>query len=190
MTRDEILRALRPKTLLGYWTVAVFLAAVVRVFLLKGLDLRVFVLFLLPPFFAYIHALKSERRSTQIVAAAFLTAIDFGIALAPVTWLFPKLDLMGNLSSHDNRLLSWYLVVYLLYVFEVLPLFLFIRTIRDHWLKRKAMLSKFTCILGLVAWLIIGPVMIAVMGPKVGLYPVWGDPNQNQPAEKHKGRNP
>ena len=182
MPAKGILKVFKPKSLLDYWTAAMFLAAVIRLFIIKGLDPRTLLLFLVPPLIALANKAFSDRLSTRVLGAVFLTLIGFGVALGRVRSLFPNLcGVDPELSATDNRILTWYAIVYVLYLFSVVPLVLFIRGLIDHRRKRKAEFTKFTCILGLIAELIVGPGMFAVCATTLGLLPVYRSTSDAKP---------
>lgn len=184
---------LKVTTALNYWTAAVFIAAVLRLFFLHGLDLRVFGLFLIPPVVALLMERVSIRLSTRVLAASFLTLVNIGVALAPVDRLFPNLGgVHPGLSPENDRILTWYCVVYLMYFFLVMPLVFFTRGLADHFAGRKADLSVFTCALGLGACLFVGPLMFTVTEDILGLSPVWSSQSilQEQPSDTGNGAIP
>ncbi len=162
-----------------------FLVAVIQLLLIRGLDWRVLWVFAVPPLIAIGHRAFSERTSNRVLATVFLTLVGFGVALGPVRTLFP--DLSGvdpELPPTSNRILTWYAIVYMLYVCPVLPLVLFIRALIDHRRKLKAEFSKFTCILGLIATLIVGPGLFTVCSDVLGLLPVYRAAGGTQQQEE------
>ena len=169
-TWARLLERLRLKTLLGYWSAAAFLIAVIRLLLIWGIDLRTLVLFLFPPFVAVVFR-YSDRKSTQILASLFLTLVDFGVVIGPIPWFFPELlPIDARLSQADNRALGWYVSMYLFYIFVILPPFLFGRGLLSRH-RKPGDFSTFTNVLGLVAWLLIGPLMCQLCVTTFGLWP-------------------
>lgn len=166
----------KPRSLLDYWTIAAYLTAVLELFLLRGLDFRALVFFLIPPSVVFYWRNCSERASTRLLSALFLSLIGAGVSLAKIERLFPNLGgVDGGLSPAHDRILSWYMTVYILYVTFLLPLLLFGRGLLDHRNRRAPMFSKFTCVLGLIACFIVGPGMFfGACGKTLGLFPVWG----------------
>jgi len=144
-----------------------FLIVVGRLFLASGLDSDVLLLFLLPPIMALLAVKTSDRESTRLVGNIFLSLIALGVMIAPFEGVFPELGQQGQVSNdlpaETGRIVSWYLCVYLLWLFNVLPLLLFIRGLRDRRDAREGGFSAFTCYLGLFAWLMVGPLMIALI---------------------------
>lgn len=174
MPSQRLWKALNLSTLLSYWAAIAFLIAVVRLFLLQGMDIRVLGVYLLPPLLA-VGSTRSNRTSTRILGATFLTLVDFGLLIAPFEMIFPNLGRGGvPLPPHDVRILHWYLVIYLLFLFVIAPPFLFIRGLLDKHYHRQGGFSMFTCILGLITWAIVGPGMVWVLYDRVGLWPIRG----------------
>jgi len=169
-----ILRGLKPTSLLDYWTIAAFLVAVLNLFHLRNADLEVLFFCLLPPSMALIAKDFSDRLSTRIVALLFLLSIGAGVPIASAERVLPELGGMDEgLASRNDRILAWYAVVYLAYVFGALPLFLFGRGLLDHLRKRKAQFSVFTCVLGLVASTFVAPLTFSLCVEHFGLYPPY-----------------
>ena len=165
--------SLKPSSLLDWWTIAVFLAAIAQLFLIRSLDIRILLLFLLPPLLAFAFKHSSERHSSRLVAALFLTSVSMGEILAHLPSLFPELGgVDSRLAPEQDRMLAWYVAVYLLYALMVLPLFLFIRGLIDHRRQRVAQFSRFTCVLGVLACLVVAPGLISVCCRFLHILPV------------------
>lgn len=164
----------RPSILGGLWTGLVFLFAVVQLYLVSG-DLWVFVRYLLPPVFAYIFSLISESRWTRFLCGLFLSAISLGVAIGPCMRVLPEMKPPHEgLPAKEGRILAWYLFQYVVFVLNVLPLYLFTVNLRNHKRGWPTDFSRFTCRLGLVAAIFIGPLGIAVSVSYLGLWPVFG----------------
>ena len=111
------------------------------------------------------------------MATAFLMMISVGVALGPLPQLFPKLGgVNAKLSHEQNRILGWYVLNYIIYVCTALPVFLFGRGALDHIHRRKAEYTLFTCVLGLTAAALIGPLMLWAAFARLGLWPIVGQP--------------
>lgn len=174
---------LRPTSLLDYWTIAAFVAAVLGLMRLRGVDFGTLILFLAPPTAALFWRQHSTRQSTRVLCVLFLSLIDVGVALADVEALLPNLGGVDRaLSPTHDRILTWYVLVYLLFLTLALPLVLFARGLLDHHSGRPAQFSKPTCVLGLFACLVVGPSMMAVSAATLGLSPVWGTRQAPAPA--------
>ena len=142
--------------------------AVVQLLWLRGLDIRIFLLFGAPPFLAVMILRRGETAAGRRLAAAFLIAIGVGGIVAHVPALFPKLHAgFPGLAQAQDRLLSWYTAIYCLFFTTVCPLVLFTRDLRAHRRGEKATFSRFTCILGLFAasLMLIGwPGVLGILG--------------------------
>ena len=168
-------RALKPKSILDYWAAVAFLVAVGRLCLLDRPGARVLLVFLGPPALALTAKANSDRRSTRFIATLFLTLIDVGVLLAPFQRIFPRLGASDiPLPASDKRILVWYLLIYVLYIFCILPPFMFIRGLVDKRRHRPSELSRFTCIFGLAAWAFVGPLFVWWCFTELGLWPIIG----------------
>jgi hypothetical protein len=110
-----------------------FLAAVGRLFLVRGASLGGLLLFFGPPLFAYIYLVAPDGWVwTRRLAGSFFVSVAIGILLAPMHRILPRLNGFPNLPLTDNRLLSWYVCVYLAYLVGVLPPYV---AVRNLWLR-------------------------------------------------------
>jgi hypothetical protein len=171
----------KPKSLQDYWTVATFLVAIVTLFVLRGMDLTILFFFLFPPFLAFFYRSWSNRKSTRMLCMIFLTLLSAGITLAPIHQLFPNLGgVDSRLSPNHNRILSWYAVTYLLYMI-VLPTIFFLRALLDYYRGLIPQFSQFTCILGLLACLLLTPGIFWVCFELLGLDSIWSSEETDNP---------
>ena len=176
------LRRLIPITRHDYWAAVMFLLAVLQLLLLRGLSIGAMLLFLFPPTAAFLFHAYADRKGSRVVASVFLTLIGIGVTVARVDWLFPEMGgVDARLPREADRILTWYTSVYLLFVFGLLPLFLFIRSLVDHHRKRPAQFSRPTCVLGLIAALLMAPILPVVC---IGL--LTGRPDE--PPRKDAGQ--
>ena len=162
------------RTFHDYWSAAVFLAAVVELILLRGLDIRVLAFFLLPPLGALLWKFKGEYPSTRITATAFLTLVSLGEFLKATPRLFPDLKgLEAGLSTGNARVLMWYCGVYCLFFFVVIPAVIFTRSLVRHYRGLKPEYRPWVCYLGLFTVLVaIGPI-IGGLATELGFWPAW-----------------
>jgi hypothetical protein len=125
--------------------------AVVLLLLLRGLDIRILLLYGLPPLFAVFFTDDGHSWGTRKAAWWFLAAIGVGSALAHWPQVFPRLGgAADDLSPFHDRLLTWYAGVYLVSLLGVLPFWVFIRNLLMHARGEPAFFSRFTCYLGLI----------------------------------------
>lgn len=144
--------------------VLTFLLAVGRLFLLD-LKLAAILLFIVPPSFAYMFS-RAPNVSvwTARLAASFLVLIGVGVILAEFNLVPAWFNHFPKLPAAENRILSWYVTIYLTYLMVLLPPYAFGRTLWLHAHNEPADLSKFTCWLGLGTWFLV------VLGAAIGVF--------------------
>ncbi|MDB6140230.1 MAG: hypothetical protein JWO94_3302 [Verrucomicrobiaceae bacterium] len=158
---------------IGNHGVLALVMAVVSLFAVRGFDWNKLLLFGIPTLFALV----SARRNSSRVAEAFLISVGVAAIIAAVPRLFPQLGSHGALSpdAYNNRLMTLYLCIYLLWLFVVLPLHLFGGSLRARRRGEPARFSWVTCWLGLFAanlfWL-IGLASLPSILASIGLWPV------------------
>lgn len=92
------------------------------------------------------------------LAYLFLILIGLGIIIAPFPALFPNMMIVKRqLPAVQNRIVAWYLMVFLLYLMVILPPYLFAKSLARHGRGESAMFSGPTCVLGFVTWLLACP---------------------------------
>lgn len=181
MIRKRIVENFKPDSLLDCWTITVFLIAVITLFSLRGMEWRILFFFLFPPILAFFYQSRSSRKSTRILCTIFLTLLSAGITLAPIHQLFPHLKGVDpRLSREHDRILSWYGVIYLLYMI-VLPSMLFLRNWLDYYRDMNPQFSRFTCILGLLTILLLAPAVVWICYELLGLDSIWSSEEKDTP---------
>jgi len=171
--KKDLLGKFKPISLLDYWTIIVFALAVIQLFLIVR-QIRVFIVFFFPPLMAYIFRQNAKSNSTKFVCTCFLSLIAFGVVVGSYPRLFPNLPSMDErLTQRVNRILAWYLFVYLLFLSSVFPFHIFILNLVKHKRNLNPELSKFTCWLGLIATSFVGPLMIGVCLQIFKLWPIF-----------------
>jgi Na+-driven multidrug efflux pump len=151
--------------------IVALLVAVAALILLRGVDARIVLLFGLPPTLAALYTGARSSRGTRRIAWAFLGAIGLGSLIAPLPQLFPKLGGFAQLPPEQNRMLTWYVGVYAVWLAVVLPVHVFVGGLRAHGRGEPALLSEFTCSLGLVAVVLFSLVMPGVLA-LLGFWPI------------------
>jgi hypothetical protein len=148
--------------------VVAIIIAVVALILLRGLNLGTILLFGFPPAFAALHIGAGFSWPTRLVAWAFLGMIGLGDIVAHVPRLFPRLGgVEPQLALWQDRMLTWYAGVYLIWFFGTLPMHLFGGSLLAHRKGLPAPFSRPTCYLALatMALLWIGfPRALAMLG--------------------------
>jgi hypothetical protein len=119
--------------------------------LLRGLDPRIILLFGLPPLLAVLSTKACFSQATRRVAWTFLGAIALGALIARHVQLFPNLrGFDPNLPPWQDRVLMWYAGVYIIWLSCVLPVHIFLGSLRASGRGEPAPFSRFTCYLGLM----------------------------------------
>lgn len=127
------------------------LTAVGRLFLVNGVSIGGLLLFLIVPSLAYLAATRG-RPPLAWIAESFLVLIAMGVILASFDLLPPVLNEFPKLPRADNRLLSFYLWSYLLYVAGIMPPYAFGRSLWHHSRGERADVAPFICWLALATW--------------------------------------
>jgi hypothetical protein len=140
---------------------AAFLYAAVRLAMAEQRP-ELLVLFILPPVFALAVRLSPRSlRSSRVLASLFLGLLTLGDVAA---WCGLRMPASGGawavLSEHQRGMLGWYVLVYLAFLFVVFPPVLFVRPLLQIQRGEKPYFSRFTCNLGIVAWLLITPLVV------------------------------
>jgi hypothetical protein len=93
---------------------------------------------------------------------AFLILVDLGVIIAPEPQLLPWLNMFPQLPITQNRMLTWYFLVYCMLQFVALPPIVFSRSLRTAWGGGKPALAPWICLFGFAVWGLI--VTILSMG--------------------------
>ena len=147
--------------------------AIFSLFSISSFDGNMLMFFGVPMVGALVHA----RMNASKFAEAFLICVGVASILAYITSLFPRLGHASTLplEIHNNRLMTLYLTIYLSWGFVVLPIHFFIGSLRARRRGEIAMLSPFTCYLGLVTvsllWL-AGILSLPSAIMRVGFWPI------------------
>jgi hypothetical protein len=141
-----------------------FLLAVGRMYFFDGGTLEQVGMFVIPTALAFgATSDPATPLAWRRVGSAFLALIGFGDAFA---WGGVKLTTPHqptNLSDHDLALLAWYVVIYLVFLFGVVPPVLFLRSLKLNREGLATALSPPTCYFGLVSWTVV-MILLALAG--------------------------
>jgi hypothetical protein len=144
-------------------------------FAMRGFDVRALLVFGFPTAVAFVHA----RTGKSPVAEAFLICIGVASVIALIPALFPHLGIgFGAIDprNHNNRLATIYCIIYFTWIFVVLPIHFFVGGLLARRRGRPAVVSRFTCILGVCAIGLVWPAILTML-PKivhrVGLWPIF-----------------
>lgn len=127
------------------------LVAVGRLFLVAGIDIGAVFIFVIAPTIAYLVATKAQPPLAW-VAESFLLLIGAGAILASLDLLPAVFNEFPKLPRADNRLLSFQLAVYTLYVVGILPPYAFGRSLWRHRQGDRTDVAPLICWLGLATW--------------------------------------
>ncbi len=151
--------------------VALFVA-VGRLVLLRGVDARVLLLFIVPPLVAFLILQRATTNGSRRVAMAFLVLVAVGALIEPFPAILPNLGgIDQGLPRGSDRLLTWYAVVYCLFIMGIVPTYFVVANLRCHWRGEPADVSRLTCYLGLLPLVLIWPVLPVMLGALLGLWP-------------------
>jgi hypothetical protein len=134
------------------WSLGVFAYALIQLAMV-GHPAKYFFLFLI--LFPFGMALGISYRmgdATSRWIVAFLILVDLGVIIAPEHQFLPFLNLFPMLPRTQNRILTWYFLVYGMLQFVVLPPVMFFRSLRAAWLGRRPALATWICCFGLAVW--------------------------------------
>jgi hypothetical protein len=132
-------------------SIALIIAVLSLVFL-RGLGIGIILLFGLPPLMAAVSTGRKVSKSSRGVAWTFLAALGIGAFIAHIPRLFPRLGGFDpRLAPWQDRMLTWYSGVYFVWLCLILPIHLFLGSLKAHRRGETAPFSRLTCYLGLIA---------------------------------------
>jgi hypothetical protein len=136
------------------WLALAFLYAVAHLLLLRKADPRVALLFLVPPTIAFlILSFAKPGRASRFVCRLFLAMVTMAILLGEFRAFLPNLQpQFPGVPQQQDRILTFYVGVYLFFILGFLPPFVFALSLRRHSRGEPAELSQATCILGFMTW--------------------------------------
>lgn len=139
------------------WLALAFLFAVANLFLLRNADPRVVLLFLVPPTLAFlILSSPNPGRASRFACRLFLGMVTTAIVLGEFRALIPNLrPLFPGVPQQQDRILTFYVGVYLVFYLVLLPPYVFVISLRRHGRAEAVTLSRSTCILGLMTWALL-----------------------------------
>jgi len=147
------------------------LIAVIHLVSLRGASIAVLLLFGFPMLYAITYLHRSSDKGARRIAFAFLLFIVVGGLIAPVPSIFPKMmQFDPALPPHADRMLSWYCIVYFMFILCVVPLYIFTTCLLKHQRGEPAKLSAPTCALGLAAVGLMGSSMPFLLGAMLGFW--------------------
>ncbi len=134
------------------WSLGVFVFAVIHLLRIGAFTSYFAFFFVVLPFGTALAIAfwKGDAVSRWIVA--FLILIDLGVILAPEHRILPMLNMFPEIPRTQNRILSWYFLVYVALQFVVVPPVVFFRSLRTAWSGGKPALATWISFFGLTVW--------------------------------------
>jgi hypothetical protein len=138
----------------GYriWSLGVFAVAVIHLLRVGDSKSFFFGFIVLFPFAMALGISLLARAATPRWIVAFLVLVDLGVILAPAHGVFPWLNMFPEIPRTQNRILSWYFLVYATLQFGVAPPLAFGRSLHTVWHGGKPALATWICVFGLAVW--------------------------------------
>ena len=145
------------------WLVAALIYAAGHLIILRNGDPGAVGLFLVPPFVAFgVLSSPTSSRPMRFAAQLFLGLVAAAIILAEQPLFLQNMrPNFPGVPREQDRVLTFYLGAYSLFVIGFLPGYVFIVSLYRHSRGEVAALSKPTCYLGLATWLLLVTVLIA-----------------------------
>lgn len=135
-----------------HWSLAVFIGAVIDLLRVGNSKSFFFGFVVLFPFGMALWLAYLTRNATPRWIIAFLVLVDIGVIFAPAHQIFPWLNFFPEISQTRNRILSWYILVYVTLQFGVAPPIAFVRSLRTAWHGGKPSLATWICVFGFAVW--------------------------------------
>jgi hypothetical protein len=151
----------------GYrqWSLAIFAGAIVELLWLWNAKSFLFGFVVLFPFtvaLALAHWTR-KRNATSRWIIAFLVLVDLGVVIAPTHQILPWLNMFPEIPLTQNRIISWYVLVYFTLQFGVVPPVALGRCLRTAWRGEVPALSTWICLFGFAVWGLLMSVVAMVV---------------------------
>jgi hypothetical protein len=150
------------------------LVAAGHLVLLRGAQPGTILLFGLPLLIAVQHLRSTATVGERIAAGSFLALIAIGAVVARDPGAFPNLGgiAKNGLAPRHDRMLAWYTGVYLIFLFTVVPWFVFGRALRQQSRGESARFSRATCYLGVGTSFLMALSLPQILGTFLGFWPI------------------
>ena len=130
--------------------------AVLAMSAVRGMSASIVLLFGLPVTLAWFKEKTGRTEQTRWAARSFLLAIGIGSLLAAFPQVFPALGgFAKGIGGYTDRVLSFYIGIYLGWAFGVVPITLFRDSLSAASRGETPQFSKTTCYLGLAVSVIL-----------------------------------
>jgi hypothetical protein len=150
------------------WSLAVFAGAIVQLLLVGGAKSFFFGFVVLFPFTSALAVAHWTRNAPSRWIIAFLVLVDLGVVLAPAHQICPWLNVFPEIPHTQNRILSWYILVYATLQFGVAPPVVFVRSLRTAWRGQTPALATWICLFGFAVWGLLMAIVVGVAATGMG----------------------
>jgi len=148
----------------GYrvWSLGLFVAALIPLLRIGDVKSLFFGFIALFPFGMALWIAFRTRPATSRWIVAFIVLVDLGVIVAPFHGVLPWLNMFPEIPRTENRILSWYCLVYTTLQFGVAPPVVLGRCLHTAWRGGRTALAPWICVFGLAVWLLL--VSVAMLG--------------------------
>jgi hypothetical protein len=94
------------------WSLGVFVYALIQLAMLGHVGAYIMLFFILVPFGMALGVSYRMGDATSCWIVAFLILVDLGVIIAPEHQFLPMLNMFPQLPKAENRILTWYFLVY------------------------------------------------------------------------------
>lgn len=115
------------------------------------------------PFTVALAIAHRTRNAPSRWIVAFLVLVDLGVILAPAHQICPWLNMFPEIPLTQNRIISWYILVYAALQFGLLPPVVFVRSLRTAWRGQTPALAIWICLFGFAVWGLLMSIVAAVV---------------------------
>jgi hypothetical protein len=142
------------------WSLGVFGFAVLHLLAMDHIKSIVFLFYLILPFGGALAISYRQGAETSRWIVIFLILVDLGVIIAPDHWILPALNMFPDLPRTQNRILTWYFLVYVSLQFVVAPPVFFFQSLRIAWSGVRPPLASWICLFGLAVWGLIVAIIV------------------------------
>jgi hypothetical protein len=150
------------------WSLVVFASAIVDLLWVGNAKSFFFGFMVLFPFTAALAIAHWTRNAPSRWIIAFLVLVDLGVLLAPAHLICPWLNMFPEIPRTQNRIISWYILVYATLQFGVLPPVVFVRSLRTASRGETPALATWICLFGFAVWGLLMSIVVGVATTGMG----------------------
>ncbi len=146
------------------WSLGVFVLALIELLRTGGVESFFFGFLVLVPFGTALGISFQEGPRLPHGSSPFSRWWTLESILAPAHQILPGLNMFPAIPRTQNRILSWYFVVYVTLQLVVAPPVVFGRSLRTAWRGGKPALASWICVFGFLVWgLFLSIVLLGVI---------------------------